>query len=167
MNQKFRMPLVCSLFSLLVAGGLVNIAAPSQAQSSAQTAAAAEPAAEATAPEPLTEEELEILVARIALYPDELVALISAASLYPLQIIEADRFLEQRKTKPDLQPKADWDGSVVSLLNYPEIVKMMSEDLDWTQAFGDALVNQQQDVLVAIQQLRERAVAQGVIKTDD
>ena len=74
------------------------------------------------------------------MYPDELVALISAASLYPLQIIEAHRFLEQRKTKPDLEPKSDWDGSVVSLLNYPEIITMMSEDLDWTQAFGDALV---------------------------
>ncbi|WP_373505556.1 DUF3300 domain-containing protein [Aestuariivirga sp.] len=119
------------------------------------------------APEPLSDEEMEILVARIALYPDELVAVITASSLYPLQIIEAQRFLDDSKTKKDLKPKSTWDGSVVSLLNYPEIVAMMSDDLDWTQLLGEVIVNQQDDVLTAIQQLRERAVAQGVIKSDD
>lgn len=122
---------------------------------------------EGQAPEPLSPEELEILVARIALYPDELVAVISAASLFPIQIVEAERFLEDRKTKKDLKPKSTWDGSVVSLLNYPELVKMMSDDLDWTQLFGEAIVNQQDDVLAAIQQLREQAVANGVIKSDE
>ena len=78
-------------------------------------------------PQPHTDEELEILVARIALYPDELVALVSAASLYPLQIIEADRFLADLKTDKTLKPKPDWDGSVVSLLNYPAIIKMMGD----------------------------------------
>ncbi|RVG42226.1 DUF3300 domain-containing protein, partial [Sinorhizobium meliloti] len=115
----------------------------------------------------LTEDELEVLVARIALYPDELVALISSASLYPLQIVEAERFLEQKKADKDLQPKEGWDDSVISLLNYPEVVKMMSDDLDWTQALGGALAYQQKDVLVAIQTLRDKAVADGVIKTDD
>ena len=94
-------------------------------------------------------------------------AVISAASLYPLQIVEAQRFLDDSKTKKDLKPKATWDGSVVSLLNYPQIVQMMSEDLDWTQLFGEAIVNQQDDVLAAIQQLREQAVANGVIKSDE
>ena len=56
---------------------------------------------------------------------------------------------------------------MVSLLNYPDIVKMMSDDLEWTQALGDAIAYQQKDVLVAIQQLRDEAVAKGVIKTDD
>lgn len=119
------------------------------------------------APAPLTTEELQVLVARIALYPDELVALISAASLYPLQIVEADRFLEEAKTKPGRKPKSAWDGSVISLLNYPEVVNMMSDDLDWTQLLGEAIVNQQDDVLVAIQQLREEAVANDVIKSDE
>lgn len=115
----------------------------------------------------LTEEELETMVARIALYPDELVALVSSASLYPLQIVEAARFLEEKKTNKDLQPKDSWDDSVISLLNYPEIVKMMSDDLDWTQALGSALAYQQKDVLIAVQTLRDKAVADGVIKTDD
>lgn len=106
-------------------------------------AAATASAAAAQAPEPLEEDELEILVARIALYPDELVAVISEASLYPLQIVEANRFLDQVAKKPGLKPKESWDGSVISLLNYPDIVKMMSDDLEWTQALGDALTYQQ------------------------
>ena len=132
---------------------------------SQEQAAAAAPAEQA--PEPLTAEETEILVARIALYPDELVAVITAASLYPLQIVEAQRYLDQFAKNKDLKPKSDWDGSVVSLLNYPEIVKMMSDDLDWTQMLGEAITYQQKDVLVAIQQLREKAVAEGIIKTDE
>jgi len=115
----------------------------------------------------LSAEEMEVLVARIALYPDELIAVITAASLYPLQIVEAQRFLDDSKTNTSLKPKATWDGSIVSLLNYPEIVRMMSDDLDWTQLLAEAIVNQQQDVLAAIQQLREKAVAEGIIKTDD
>ncbi|MDW9626804.1 DUF3300 domain-containing protein (plasmid) [Sinorhizobium meliloti] len=122
---------------------------------------------EQAAPEPLTEDELEVLVARIALYADELVALVSAASLFPLQVVEAERFLEARKKNPDLMPKEGWDGSVISLLNYPDIVKMMSEELEWTQSFGQAIAYQQKDVLIAIQQLRDEALAKGIIKSDD
>lgn len=134
----------------------------------AQQAAQAQ-AGEASDDQPalLTEEELETMVARIALYPDELVALVSSASLFPLQIVEAARFLEEKKTNKELQPKESWDDSVISLLNYPEIVKMMSDDLDWTQALGSALAYQQKDVLIAVQTLRDKAVADGVIKTDD
>ncbi len=140
---------------------------PAQAQAPAPAAAPAQPSAEEAETTRLTDDELEVLVARIALYPDELVAAISAASLFPLQIIEAQRFLEAKKKNSDLKPKSDWDGSVVSLLNYPDIVKMMSEDLDWTQALADALANQQKDVLIAIQQLRDEAVEKNIIKTDD
>src|SRR4029077_9439525 len=56
---------------------------------------------------------------------------------------------------------------VISLLNYPEVVKMMSDDLEWTQELGDALTYQSKDVLAAIQQLRDEAVAKGIIKSDD
>jgi len=134
----------------------------------AQEAAAADPAAAGNdTPAPLSEDELDVLVARIALYPDELVAVVSSASLYPLQVVEAARYLDDLKKNPKLKPKASWDGSIISLLNYPDIVKMMSEDLDWTQSLGEALSYQQKDVLIAIQQLRDKAVADGVIKTDD
>lgn len=132
------------------------------AQDTTQQAAAPQAAAEL-----LSAEELETMVARIALYPDDLVALVLAGSLYPLQIVQADRYLADVKAKPDLKPDADWDGSVISLLNYPQIVKMMNDDLNWTQQMGQAVVNQQKDILVAIQQLRDNAVANGVIKSDD
>ena len=92
---------------------------------------------------------------------------ICAASLFPLQIVEAQRFLEKRAKDKSLQPKDTWDGSVISLLNYPEVVTMMSGDLEWTQALGDALANQQKEVLIAIQQLRDEAVAKDIIKSDD
>ncbi|HUG61960.1 MAG TPA: DUF3300 domain-containing protein, partial [Methylomirabilota bacterium] len=127
----------------------------------------AEEVVEAGALLPLTADELEVLVARIALYPDELVALIASASLYPLDVVEAARFLAKYETDKTLEPRDSWDGSIISLLNYPEIVGMMSDDLDWTQAFGDALAYQQKEVLVAIQQLRDEAVTGGVIKTDE
>jgi hypothetical protein len=150
------------MLSAAIAASLGLAAVPSRAETPPEAVEAVE-----QAPEPLTADELEILVARIALYPDELVAVISAASLYPLQIVEAGRLLEDLKTKKDLKPKSTWDGSVISLLNYPQVVNMMSEDLDWTQLFGEAIVNQQDDVLAAIQQLREEAVANGVIKSDE
>ncbi|CAN7515511.1 DUF3300 domain-containing protein [Pararhizobium sp. LjRoot255] len=132
-----------------------------------ETAAAASVPPDDDTPAPLTEDELEILVARIALYPDELVALVTSASLHPLQVVEAARFLGQLKKNAELKPKSTWDGSIVSLLNYPQIVTMMSDDLDWTQSLGEALSYQQKDVLIAIQQLRDKAVADGIIKTDD
>ncbi len=165
-SRSFR--LTAGLTTGLTALALISMQEPSFvfAQTAAPAAAPA-PAAPAAATDLLSEDELEVLVARIALYPDELVAAISAASLFPLQIIEAQRFLDSKKKNADLKPKDDWDGSVLSLLNYPDIVKMMSDDLDWTQKLGDALTNQQKDVLVAIQQLRDEAVAKNIIKTDD
>lgn len=137
-----------------------------KAQDATQTAAAGTQADD-DAPDLLTEDEMEVLVARIALYPDELVAVVTSASIFPLQIVEAQRFLDQSKTKKDLKPKDTWDGSVISLLNYPDIVKMMSDDLEWTQSLGSALSYQQKDVLIAIQQLRDKAVADNIIKSDD
>lgn len=116
---------------------------------------------------PLTLAELKILAAPIALYPDDLVALCIAASLYPLQIVQAERFIEDKKNSPDLEPSDKWDGSVISLLNYPEVVKKMNDDLDWTEQLGDAAANQQKDLLLAIQQLRDEAVSKDVLKSTD
>lgn len=153
--------------TIVALGGAMTIMLSMHANALAQATASDLVAQEQAAPEPLAEIELEVLVARIALYPDELVALISAAALFPLQIVEAERFLQARAKNPDLKPKDSWDGSVISLLNYPEIVTMMSDDLEWTQNFGQAIAYQQKDVLIAIQQLRDEAVAKGVIKSDD
>ena len=130
------------------------------------TAASAQPA-QPQRPDPLGVDELGVLVARIALYPDELVALIATSTLYPLQIVEAARFLDRRKKDSSLKPKESWDGSVIGLLNYPEVITMLADDLDWLQRFGDAVAFQQDEMLAAIQLLRSRALSDGIIKSDD
>jgi hypothetical protein len=161
-TRRLGLAVAATLASILLA-----TAGPTSALAQEQTAAADPGAAATQAPEPLSADELEVLVARIALYPDELIAVVTAASLYPLQIVEASRYLDDYAKDKSLKPKESWDGSVISLLNYPEVVKMMSDDLEWTQALGDAIAYQQKDVLIAIQQLREEAVAKDIIKTDD
>ncbi|HVY65446.1 MAG TPA: DUF3300 domain-containing protein [Gammaproteobacteria bacterium] len=115
----------------------------------------------------LTPAELQDVVGPIALYPDDLVGIVLPASTYPLQIVEAERFLEKRKQEPNLAPSKDWDDSVVALLNYPEVVKLLNDDLDWTWDLGTAVLNQRADVLDAIQTFRTRARTAGNLRTDD
>ena len=111
--------------------------------------------------------ELEGIIGAIALYPDDLLAIVLPASTYPLQIVQAARFLEDLKSDQSLKPNPDWDDSVVALTNYPEIVQMMSDDLDWTWRLGEAVVAQQPAVIAAIERFRDRAYAAGNLKTDD
>ena len=111
--------------------------------------------------------ELETLVGPIALYPDDLLAVVLPASAFPLQIVEAARFLENLKHDSSLKPDEDWDDSIVALLNYPEIVELLNEDLDWTWRLGEAVVAQQSDVIAAIELFRDRAYTAGNLKSDD
>ena len=135
----------------------VMFAPTAQAQAPAATASVA------AAPNPA---ELEKLVDRIALYPDDLVTIILPASTSPLQIVQADRYLEKRKKDPKLPLDDKWDDPVKSLLNYPEVVKMMSNDLDWTSALGEAVVANQGAVLEAVQAFRRKTQAAGNLKSD-
>ena len=114
----------------------------------------------------LSKDELNTLVGKIALYPDDLVAIVLPASTYPLQVVEAARFIDERKKDPSLKPSDKWDDSVVALLNYPEVVKLMNDDLDWTWKLGDAVINQRGEVLDAIQSFRGEAAAAGNLHTD-
>jgi hypothetical protein len=115
-------------------------------------------------------EEIEQLVAPIALYPDSLVSQILMASTYPMEVVQADRWAKANKTlKGEALTKAleaqSWDPSVKSLVNFPQVLAAMSEKLDVTLKLGDAFLAQQKDVLNAIQRLRARAQAQGNLKT--
>jgi hypothetical protein len=118
-------------------------------------------------PAPLTAQQLEELVGRIALYPDDLVAIILPASTFPLDVVQADRFVQKLKQDKNLKPDERWDESIRNLLNYPEVISMMSQDLDWTQDLGEAVVSQQGDVLKAIQSFRAKAQSAGNLKSDD
>src|SRR5690348_5211308 len=95
----------------------------------------------------LTPTQLETLLGRVALYPHDLLALVLPASTQPLQVVEAHRFLEQRKANPGLQPPKTWDPSVVALLNYPEALALMNADPTWLQQLGTSVVNQQAAVM--------------------
>ncbi|MBR1210978.1 DUF3300 domain-containing protein [Bradyrhizobium sp. JYMT SZCCT0180] len=131
---------------------------PPAAGSTAQPAAGQpQPTAELLKPA-----QLEALVAPIALYPDELLANVLAASTYPLEVVQADRWLKERKTlKGDaLKKEVDkqsWDDSVKALASTPAVISMMSDKVDWTKSLGDAVLAQQPDVMDAIQRLRSKA----------
>ena len=110
----------------------------------------------------LKPEQLEALVAPIALYPDELLANVLAASTYPLEVVQADRWLKARKTlkgdalKTEVE-KQSWDDSVKALAGTADVISMMSDKIDWTKNLGDAVLAQQADVMDAIQRLRTKA----------
>ncbi len=116
------------------------------------------------------QEELDQILAPIALYPDSLLSQILMASTYPLEVVQAERWVKQNK---DLSPdalavaleKQTWDPSVKSLVNFPQILTMMSEKLDLTQKIGDAFLAQQKDVMDTVQKLRNKAQEQGNLKT--
>jgi hypothetical protein len=116
------------------------------------------------------QEELDQLLAPIALYPDSLLAQILMASTYPLEVVEAERWAKENQgLKGDALTSAlekeDWDPSVKSLVNFPQVLGMMNEKLDWTQKLGDAFLAQQKDVMETVQKLREKAQAQGNLKS--
>jgi hypothetical protein len=129
--------------------------------------AAAAPDPEADEEPLLTPEELEELVGPVALYPDKLLAIVLPASTYPLEIVQAARFLDQLEDDSNLKPDESWDDSVTALLNYPEVVRMMNDDIDWTWRLGEAVVRQQPDVIAAVESFRDRAYAAGNLKTDE
>lgn len=115
----------------------------------------------------LSSAELEELAGPIALYPDDLVSLVLPASTYPVQIVQAARYLNDRERDSKLQPPDDWDDAVVALLNYPEVIELMNDDLDWTWALGEAFLNQQAALMDAIAGFRGQAYAAGNLRSDE
>jgi uncharacterized protein DUF3300 len=161
--KRSRRILMFLLCSSLVLGFLQGGCATQAAQTDTQSAA----------PEPLpaplpqqSTQDLEQLVAPIALYPDPLVAQILAGATHPTEIVEADRWLQQN---PDLKGEAlatavdaqSWDASVKALTQFPGLIGMMDKNLSWTSSLGEAYVNGQQNILDAIQTMRQRAQQAG------
>ena len=110
--------------------------------------------------------ELEELVGPIALYPDDLLAIVLPAATYPLQLVQADRFLQDLKNDSSLEPDDAWDDSIVALLNYPEAIELLTDELDKTWRLGEAVVAQQADVVAAIESFRDQAYTAGNLKSD-
>jgi uncharacterized membrane protein YgcG len=161
-------PKVRRVVAVMVSSALALMTAPSTGQ--AQTGAPAPAGAPAQSGKPVSQEQLEQLLAPIALYTDALLAQILMASTYPLEVVEAARW---RKANPKLKEKAledavqgqPWDPSVKSLTAFPQVLEMMNEKLSWTQQLGDAFLADQARVLAAVQKLRKLAHEQGNLKS--
>jgi hypothetical protein len=161
------------ILSSLLALALMFAVVPQHvwAQDQAADADAAAPAADAKpAYVQQTPEQLQRLVAPIALYPDSLVAQVLAASTFPEQVVEADRWVQANPNlKGDELGKAvdqqPWDPSVKALAAFPSVLGNMDKNLSWTSSLGEAYYNQQQDVMDAVQVMRKKAEDAGNLKT--
>jgi len=146
--------------SLLASGTLCPASAQTQT-----TATAASPAAAA-----LSAGELDAMMAPVALYSDQLLAKVCIAATYPLEVVEAERWVQKNA---DLNGEAlgaalakePWDQSIKDLTRVPTVLKMMSERIDWTRKLGDAFLSQQADVLASVQRLRAQAQKTGALKS--
>src|SRR3979409_1398583 len=142
-----------------------------QAQSpAAQAQSPAAPAKAQAPPTKIPPDELDSLVAPIALYPDPLLAQTLAASTYPLEIIQLFQWLEKNKNLKgkalaDAVAKQKWDPSVQSMAGIPDALKRLAGNIGWTTDLGNAFLAQQQDLLDAVQRMRAKAQSKGALKT--
>jgi len=153
---RYLIAMVCAV--VLVPGDtLTNMQSPA----SAQTQAAKIPP-----------DQLDSLVAPIALYPDQLLAQTLAASTYPLEIIQLQQWLAKNqglkdKALADAVAKQPWDPSVQALAALPDVVKRLADDIGWTTDLGNAFLAQQNDVMDAVQRMRKKAKDKGTLKTTE
>ncbi len=160
MNTRRMLQVVCVAAGLAVApliGSAQEVAIPPGAP-----AAPARPT--------FSQPQLDQLLAPIALYPDSLLSQVLMASTYPIEVVQADRWVTANpalKGDPlaDALEQQTWDPSVKSLVNFPQVLAMMSEKLDWTTQLGDAFLSQEQQVSDTVQSLRAKAQAAGTLKT--
>ncbi len=121
----------------------------------------------------LGEEELDELVAPVALFPDSLLAQIAVAATYPLDVMKADRFVEDSADLSDAErmnaaEQQDWDPSIQVLAGgFPDVVSRMADEIDWTETFGEAVLAQTDDVLAAVQRQRARAHEFGNLESNE
>lgn len=135
-----------------------------------QPTQSAPPADQASAK--LSPEQLDSLVAPIALYPDPMLGQTLIASTYPLEVIQLKQWLDQNKNLKDKAlsdavQKQDWDASIQSLAGLPEVVKLLSDNIKWTTDLGNAFLAQQDDVMAAVQRMRKKAQDNGNLKSSE
>jgi hypothetical protein len=160
---KAKAPLIAASI-LLLAFALIAQQPPPAAPSSAP------PPGQAPAQPLLTQPQLDDLVAPIALYPDNVLSQILVASTYPLEVVEAQQWLQQHKTLTgqklvDEAQKQNWDPSVQALVVFPDVLTRLNQDVRWTTDLGNAFLAQQADVMAAVQQMRQKAQANGKLKS--
>ena len=155
--------LVMICIIILVPGDSLSQASSPQSQ---QTAAPQQQAAK------IPPDQLDSLVAPIALYPDPMLAQVLAASTYPLEIIQLQQWLTKNpglkdKALADAVAKQPWDPSVQALAGLPDVVKRLADDIQWTTDLGNAFLAQQNDVMDAVQRMRKKAQDTGNLKSSE
>src|SRR5437667_6322722 len=115
-------------------------------------------------------DELDSLVAPIALYPDPLLAQTLAASTYPLEVVQLQQWMDKNKNLKDKAlasavQKQNWDPSVQAMAAFPDVVKRLADDIQWTTDLGNAFLAQESDVMDAVQRMRAKAQSKGTLKT--
>ena len=168
MNLKRRVQCVRTLLAVICAAAIVPgdtfALVLSRAQSPAQTSASGDQASRIPA------DQLDSLVAPIALYPDPLLAQTLAASTYPLELMQLQQWLTRNpglkdKALADAVSKQPWDPSVQAMAAVPDVVKWLAEDIQWTTDLGNAFLAQQSDVMIAVQRMRQKAEMKGTLKS--
>jgi hypothetical protein len=172
MLQTLRAELAGTRGAILVAALCALLAAPAGLVLAAQEAPAAQAAAAPEESVKLSNDQLEALVAPIALYPDPLLAQCLVASTYPLDIVAAQQWLPKNASlKGDALVEAaqneNWDPSVQALVSIPDALKILSENIKWTTELGDAFLAQQSDVMDAVQRLRAKAKDSGKLASSE
>jgi hypothetical protein len=160
------MPRIPTRYGIALVIALVAVAA---AQNAPPPGAPPEPPGAPTTA-PLPPQQLDDLVAPIALYPDPLVGEILAASTYPIEIAEAEQWVRDHPHwKPaklmDEAKKQSWDPSVQGLVAFPDVLGRLSQDINWTTQLGNAFLAQQMDVMQAVQRMRAQAEARGTLRS--
>src|SRR5690349_8211883 len=163
--QRWQTQLTAIVCSILLIPGAPSTTKP------ADVAAEQSGAPEEQAPK-IPNDQLDSLVAPIALYPDPLLAQVLAASTYPLEIMQLQQWLTKNKGLKDkaLQEaviKEPWDPTVQSLAALPDVVKRLSDDIQWTTDLGNAFLAQQSDVMDAVQRMRAKAKDSGNLKSNE
>lgn len=159
-SAKSFIALLCVL--LLAPGDCARCMVRAQAQGATDQAAAAK----------LPPEQLDSLVAPIALYPDPMLSQTLVASTYPLEIIQLQQWLEKNKglkdqALADAVKKQDWDPSIQAMAALPEVVKQLAENIKWTAELGNAFLAQQSEVMEAVQRMRKKAMDAGNLKSTE
>ena len=167
LRSRFLFEVARNCTAVFCAGLLVPGEALLLARSQSQPASASQQEAVKIPPD-----QLDSLVAPIALYPDPMLAQVLAASTYPLEIIQLQQWLSKNpglkdKELADAVAKQPWDPSIQALAGLPEVVKRLADDIQWTTDLGNAFLAQQADVMDAVQRMRKKAQDKGNLKSTE
>ena len=175
-NRDFS-NMIVHVFREFTAVLCIGVLLPGNAMADAQTPQATTPA-QPSATQPgqpaakLPADQLDSLVAPIALYPDPLLSQTLVASTYPLEVIQLKQWLDQHKdlkdkALADAVQKQDWDPSIQAMAALPDVVKQLADNIKWTADLGNAFLAQQNDVMDAVQRMRKKASSAGNLKSSE